>query len=198
MGRTVAEREKTGMRKIHLAVGSLALAAALFAPATASAQKTSQHGAGYVAGNVLGFSLITQCASAGIFGSVCASSGAYHMDFEGGYHFGSGGHDGFVVAARQGLYFFSGGFAATTQGKFGYAIPIPLKGGPMELVVEPYGILGAAYGDVSAAFAFGFGSDVKFFFGDSGAFVGGHPLELGGWISGGFVYNFALGGGYAF
>lgn len=193
------------MRKIHLAVGSLALAAALFGTSNASAQKQSQHGPGYVAGNVLGFSIISvggTTVNLGPFGGVQTvgggSSGAYHMDFEGGYHFGSGGHDGFVAAFRQGLYFFGGGFAASTQGKFGYAIPFEIKGGPMELVVEPYGILGAAYGDVSAAFAFGVGADIKFFFNDSGLFVGGHPLELGGWVSGGFVYNFAVGGGYAF
>ena len=47
------------MRKIHLAVGSLALAAALFGTSNASAQKQSQHGPGYVAGNVLGFSIIS-------------------------------------------------------------------------------------------------------------------------------------------
>lgn len=189
------------MRKIHLAVGSLALAAALFGSSNASAEK-SQHGAGYVQANPLGFSIISipGVSVATPFGVVSGgggSTGSFHMDFEGGYHFGQG-HEGFVAAFRQGLFFFSGGFAATTQGKFGYAIPIPIKGGPMELVVEPYGALGAAYGDVSAAFAFGFGADVRFFFNDSGLFVGGHPLELGGWVSGGFVYNFAVGGGYAF
>ena len=193
------------MRKIHLAVGSLALAAALFGTINASAQKASQHGAGYIQANPLGFSVIT--IDTGVpavtipgFGTAggSVSSGAYRMDFEGGYHFGSGGHDGFVAAFRQALIFASGGVLASSQGKFGYAIPIAIKGGPMELVVEPYGALGAAYGGGGGRFAFGFGADVRFFFNDSGLFVGGHPLELGGWISGGFVYNFALGGGYAF
>jgi hypothetical protein len=127
------------------------------------------------------------------------SSTTYHIDFEGGYHFGAGGHDGFVAAFRQGLNFATGGVIGTTQGKFGYAIPIPLKGGAMELTIEPYGVLGAAYGGGGAKFAFGFGADVKFFPIDgNGFFVGGHPLELGGWIDGGFVYTFALGAGYAF
>lgn len=190
------------MRKIHFAVGSLALAAALLGSSNASAEK-SQHGAGYVQANPLGFSLLTVSTPSvatpfGTIGGVSATSGAYRMDFEGGYHFGSGGHDGFVAAFRQALMFASGGVIASSQGKFGYGIAIPIKGGPMELIVEPYGILGAAYGGGGGAFAFGFGADVRFFFNDSGLFVGGHPLELGGQISGGFTYNFAVGGGYAF
>ena len=190
------------MRKIHLAVASLALAAGLLGSGTASAQGKSQHGAGYVQFNPLGFALITTSTGDIVtpFGTIAgasASSGLYHMDLEGGYHFGDGGHDGFVVGLRQGLNFGSG-FAASTQAKFGYTIPILIKGGPMELSVTPYGVLGAAYGDVQSAFAFGSGADVKFFFNESGLFVGGHPLELGGWAPGGFVYTFALGGGYAF
>jgi len=184
------------MRKIIVA--GLALGAVLLGSGTASAQK-SQHGAAYVQGTPLGYSVITQCADTGsvLIGSVCASSGAFHIDFEGGYHFG-GAHEGFVVAGRQGFNFFSGGFAATTQAKFGYAISIPIKGGPNELNVTPYGVAGLAYGDVDAAFAFGIGADVKYFFNESGVYVGGHPLELGGWAPGGFVYTFAVGGGYAF
>lgn len=184
------------MRKIHLAVASLSLAAVMLGSGSASAQK-SQHGAAYVQGSPLGFSNITQCVDAGPFGSVCGSSGAYHMDFEGGYHFG-GAHEGFVIGGRQGFNFFSGGFAATTQGKFGYAISIPISGGPAELNITPYGVLGAAYGDISAAFAFGAGAEVKYFFNESGLYVGGHPVELGGWVSGGFVYTMAVGAGYAF
>lgn len=192
------------MRKIHFAVASLSLATALLASGSASAQGKSQHGAGYVQLNPLGFGIISvggTTVALPFGGSTTVgggSSGAYRMDVEGGYHLGEGGHDGFVIGLRQGFLFPSGGVALTTQGKFGYAIPIMIKGGPMELTVEPYGLLGAAYGDVSSAFAFGFGADVRFFFNESGLFVGGHPLELGGWAPGGFVYNFALGGGYAF
>jgi len=189
------------MRKIHLAVASLSLAAVMLGSGSASAQK-SQHGAAYVQGNPLGFTVFTVGGTTvqtpfGAITSPSASTGAYHMDFEGGYHFG-GAHEGFVIAGRQGLNFFSGGFAATTQGKFGYAISIPISGGPAELNVTPYGVLGAAYGDISAAFAFGAGAEVKYFFNDSGLYVGGHPLELGGWVSGGFVYTMAVGAGYAF
>lgn len=192
------------MRKIHLAVASLSLAAVVLGSGSASAQGKSQHGAAYVQGSPLGFSILSVAGTEvnlGPFGGVQTigggSSGAYHMDFEGGYHFG-GTHEGFVLGGRQGFNFFSGGFAATTQAKFGYAISIPISGGPSEINVTPYGVMGVAYGDTDAAFAFGFGAEVKYFFNESGLYVGGHPLELGGWAPGGFVYTMAVGAGYAF
>ncbi|MBX3185885.1 MAG: hypothetical protein KF819_02675 [Labilithrix sp.] len=188
------------MRKIHLAVASLSLAAALLGSGSAAAEETkSQHGGGYVAGNVLGFSIISVPGVATPFGTIGGgAAGAYHMDFEGGYHF-SGTHDGFMAGLRQGFNFGSGSSGAT-QAKFGYSLVFPISGGPSEIIVTPYTVLGAAYGFSGGdpSFAFGFGAEVRYFINESGLFVGGHPLELGGWVPGGFTYTFGLGAGYAF
>jgi hypothetical protein len=205
-GSSVGERNRA-MRKVHLAVASLSLAAGLLGAGGARAEGGSNRSGAYVSANPLGFMVFSvpgQTVTLGPFGGVQTvgggSTGAYHMDFEGGYHF-AGTHEGFGVGLRQGLNFATGGVRATTQAKFGYAIPIALSGGKMELNIEPYGALGAAYGGGggNAAFAFGFGAEFKFFpIENNGFFVGGHPVELGGWIDGGFVYTMGLGAGYAF
>ena len=180
------------MKRIRLVVASLAVATALLGAGSANAEGQSTRGPGYLQGNLAGFGIV---AGGG------GSGAAYAMSYEGGYHFG-GGHEGFVLGLRQGFYFGSL-TAGTTQAKFGYGIPVPIKGSDMELTVEPYTVLGVAYvfqgGD--PLFAFGFGLDLRLFpIANNGFFVGGHPLEVGGWISSfsGFTYIFDLGVGYAF
>lgn len=187
------------MRKQLLAVGSLCAGLVLFGASPARAEmKQSTKGAAYLQADPLGFASITTCVNAGVFGSICASSTSFAMDFEGGYHF-SGRHDGFVLGGRQSFY-ISSGSAGSTQARFGYDIPIMLSEGKYELTIAPYGVMGVAYGFKGGdpSFAFGFGSDVRFFIGDGGFFVGGHPIELGGWAPGGFVFKATFGVGYAF
>jgi hypothetical protein len=179
--------------RVRPLIASLALSAALFGAGTARAEGPSTRGPGYVQANMAGFGIL-----AGSFGSFAA----YAMSYEGGYHLGQGGHDGFALAFRQ-SFFFGSATAGSSQAKFGYAIPVPIKNSDMELTIEPYTMLGVAYifngGD--PAFAFSFGADFRLFpIANNGFFVGGHPLELGGWISSvsGFTYFFDLGVGYAF
>jgi hypothetical protein len=186
------------MRKHHLAVASLCTAVVLFGASQARAEHQSTKGPAYIEGNLLGFASITQCVNAGFLGSVCAGSVLYSMDFEGGYHF-SGRHDGMAIGLRQGFYF--GSFSAgSTQARFGYDIPIPISEGKYELVIAPYGVMGIAYGFSGGdpSFAFGFGGEGRFFIGDGGFYVAGRPIEIGGWVPGGFTYKFDLGAGYAF
>jgi len=181
----------------RLFVSSLLAGAVAFVSSSAHAEST--RGAGYVQGNVLGYSLVG--TSAGGFGG---TSGAYPIDLHGGYHFG-GTHEGFALGATQ-RFLFSGGFLAATTARAGYDIAIPIKNGEMELTVAPYGFLGLMYGEGSGARPyFGVGAEARFFplneGGGKGFFATAKPLELGFAPGEGglfWTYTFNAGAGYAF
>ena len=185
----------------RLFVSSLLAGTVAFVSSSAHAQST--RGAGYVQGNVLGYSLVGASVSFGALGSVSATSGAYPIDLHGGYHLG-GTHEGFVIGATQ-RFLFSGGFIAATTARAGYDIAIPIKNGEMELTIAPYGFLGAMYGDNGGRPYFGAGVEGRFFplneGGGKGFFATAKPLELGfAPGSGGLLwtYTFNAGAGYAF
>lgn len=185
----------------RLLVSSLLVGAVALTSSSAHAQST--RGAGYVQGNVLGYSLVGASVSAGAFGSVSATSGGYPIDLHGGYHLG-GTHEGFVIGATQ-KFIFSGAFTAGTLARAGYDIAIPIKNGEMELTIAPYGQIGALYGDNGGRFAFGLGAEGRFFPLNEGAgkgfFATAKPFELtfapgsGGLL---YLYTFSAGAGYAF
>lgn len=178
------------------------LFAGVVALASSTAHAESNRGAGYIQGEVLGYSLVGQSVDTP-FGSVSASSGTFPLEIHGGYHLG-GTHEGFVIGASQ-KFFFSSGFVAATVGRLGYDIAIPIKGGEMELTVVPFGFGGVMYGDSSGRAYFGLGAEARFFPLSEGAgkgfFAAAKPFELGfAPGSGGMftTYTFHLGAGYAF
>jgi hypothetical protein len=181
----------------RLVVSSLLAGAVALVSSSAHAEST--RGAGYVQGNVLGYSLVG--LSVGGFGG---TGGGYPIDLHGGYHLG-GTHEGFVIGATQ-RFIFATGFLGATTARAGYDIAIPIKDGEMELTVAPYGFLGLMYGEGSGARPyFGVGAEARFFPLNEGAgkgfFATAKPLELGfAPGSGGLVwtYTFNAGAGYAF
>ena len=90
------------------------LFAGVVALASSTAHAESNRGAGYIQGEVLGYSLVGQSVDTP-FGSVSASSGTFPLEIHGGYHLG-GTHEGFVIGASQ-KFFFSSGFVAATVGR---------------------------------------------------------------------------------
>ena len=176
----------------RLFVSSLFAGAVALASSTAHAEST--RGAGYVQGNVLGYTTFLNS-----FGG-----SAYPLELHGGYHIG-GTHEGFVIGATQKFLFASGGFLGATVARAGYDIAIPIK--EFELTVAPYGYAGVAYGDAlgEARVHFGFGAEARFFplveGAGKGFFATARPFEIGFMPGTGttFVpYNFSLGAGYAF
>lgn len=176
-----------------LLVGAVALASSTVS-STAHAQST--RGAGYVQGNVLGFTAFFNTGG----------GAAYPMELSGGYHI-NGTHEGFVIGGAQKFIFGGnfGGFIGATVLRMGYDIAIPIK--EMELTVAPYGYGGIAYGDADLRAHFGFGVEGRFFPLTEGAgkgfFAVARPLEVGFIPIGGgagtlIPYTFSLGAGYAF
>lgn len=176
------------MKKI-LAVATLAGAATLTFTQNALALEQSTRGPFYVQSSPLGVGMMGVCGA--FIG--CATSGAYHLDFEVGMHF-SGHHDGPVAGLRQSFY-IAGGSAGTTQARLGWDIAIPIK--DFELTIAPYGTFGVFYGFSGGdpAFAFGIGAEGKFFFW-KGLYAFFRPFEGGAAIgsSGAFLANFAAAG----
>ncbi|MBK8215167.1 MAG: hypothetical protein IPK71_15615 [Myxococcales bacterium] len=173
----------------RLFAAGLVAGATLLVSSSASAQ--SSRGAGYVQGNVLGFT-----AFLNTFGGT-----AFPMEFSGGYHI-NGSHEGFVIGGAQ-KFFFRTGFAAATVLRMGYDIAIPIK--EMELTIAPYGYGGPAYGDIDLRAHFGFGVEGRFFplveGPGKGFFAVARPFEIGfiPFTGGTLVpFTFNLGAGYAF
>ncbi len=131
------------------AAGAVA-GATLLVSSSASAQ--SSRGAGFVQGNVLGFT-----AFLNTFGGT-----AFPMEFSGGYHI-NGSHEGFVIGGAQKLLFANRGVGFATVLRMGFDIAIPIK--EMELTIAPYGYGGPAYGDGWDGMRahFGFGVEGRFF-----------------------------------
>lgn len=177
----------------RLFVSSLFAGAVALASSTAHAEST--RGAGYVQGNVLGYTTFLNS-----FGG-----SAYPLELHGGYHIG-GTHEGFVIGATQKFLFATGGFLGATVARAGYDIAIPIK--EFELTVAPYGYAGVAYGDGGGGdvrFHFGFGAEARFFplveGAGKGFFATARPFEIGFMPGPGTTlvpYNFSLGAGYAF
>jgi hypothetical protein len=187
----------------RLFVSSLFAGAVALASSTAHAE--SNRGAGYIQGEVLGYSLMGAPGVDTPFGSISASYGAYPIEIHGGYHLG-GTHEGFVLGGSQKFFFGSASSGATLL-RAGYDIAIPIKGGEMELTVAPFGFGGIYYGfsggDPRAMF--GFGAEARFFPLNEGAgkgfFAAAKPIELGFLPGTGGLfttYTFHLGAGYAF
>lgn len=177
----------------RLFAAGLVAGATLLVSSSASAQ--SSRGAGYVQGNVLGFTALMNT-----FGGT-----GFPMEFSGGYHI-NGAHEGFVIGGAQKFLFGTGGgVGLATVLRMGYDIAIPIK--EMELTIAPYGFGGPAYGDGWGGVRahFGFGVEGRFFPLTEGAgkgfFAVARPFELGfvPATGGTFVpYTFSLGAGYAF
>jgi len=172
-----------------LLAGSLALV-------SSSAHAESTRGAGYVQGNVLGFTAFFNTGG----------GAAFPMELSGGYHI-NGSHEGFVIGGAQKFIFGgnAGGFIGATVLRMGYDIAIPIK--EFELTVAPYGYGGIAYGDLDLRAHFGFGVEGRFFPLTEGAgkgfFAVARPFEVGfipiGSGLGTLVpYTFSVGAGYAF
>jgi len=190
------------MRRALVAAAITASAFAFSADASAA---ESAHGPWYVQGSPLGTAIGLYPGSSVTVGNVTFSSGGslafYRVDAEFGYHF-SGRADGFTLGLRQ-AFLLGWGSAGITSARVGYDIIIPL-GDEMEVGIDPYAHLGAAYpfngGD--AGFFFGFGADVKLFFERKlGLYAFVRPFEIGFIVNSNplvHVLSFAGGLGYAF
>jgi hypothetical protein len=191
------------MRRASLAIVLVTLAT-LGVSTTASAAE-SAHGPFYVQGSPLGTAVVLYPGSSVTVGNVTFSSGGtlayYRVDAEFGYHF-SGRADGFTLGIRQ-AFLLGWGSAGVTSARVGYDIIVPI-GDEMEVGIDPYAHLGAAYpfngGD--AGFLFGFGADVKLFFERKlGLYAFVRPFEIGFLVNKNPlvpILTFAGGLGYAF
>lgn len=179
------------MKALTRLIGSSLVVAGL-ALVSSSAHAESTRGAGYVQGNVLGFTT---------FFNGGGGTG-FPIEVSGGYHIG-GTHEGFVIGGAQKFIFAGGGAFIATVARAGYDIAIPIQ--EMELTIAPYGFLGITYGDVGLHPHFGFGVEGRFFPLNEGAgkgfFAVARPFEIGFIpLSGGtsVPFTFSLGAGYAF